>query len=984
MTIAFLRAALPAAALSLYLCVPAAAADQAATTPLLRIESGSHTAPIRALSTDATGRYAVTASEDKTARVWDLSSSRLLQVLRPPIGNDSEGKLYAAAMSPDGNLIATGGWSKDNDVYIFQRTSGQLIHRVTGLPNVITHLAFSPDGRALVVNLWGKNGIRLYASEDGWQSSREAAVDSDYGGESYGADFSRDGKRLVTTSFDGLVRLYDVAGGRLRLQKSARVEGGGRPFAAVMSPDRARIAVSFSDSNAVSVIDAETLSLAYSPSVDGIDNGNLSALAWSADGRQLFAAGSWKRADAQHGLRRWEDGGKRAYTDSTLAGNTVVALRALGEGRLVYAATDPSWGIVSASNERLSASAAGLADFRGNRTAFRLARDATAVSFGYVFGQSETGAFDLVKMEWSSTAPEWLAPRAGTKDMMLEQWFESTQPSLNQRRLRLDADEVSLSAAINPAGTHLALGTSFHVRYFNREGVEQWRVIAPGTTWQVNLSQDGRWLVAGFSDGTIRWYRVRDGAEQLAFFPHADRKRWVMWTPQGYYTASPGGEDLIGWHINRGNVRAADFFPGSRFRASFFRPDVIAQVLVKADGEAALQAANNAAGRKLETARIESRLPPVVTVLSPSDGGSVSSQEVKISVAVRAPADAQATSLRVRVNGRVVDIPAGQNLPRPTGTGSGEVQHELRVPLPAQDAEVMIFAENQNGFSTPAVLRLRWTGVEPVSTPAASAPAPPQALLPSGAVDTRPTLYVLAVGVSKYANPALKLDYAAKDASDFAAAFKPQQDGLYRKVVIKLLTDESARRDDVLDGLEWIRRELTSRDVGMVFFAGHGVNDSDGVYYYLPQDVDIDKLKRTGVIFTEIRNTLASLPGKALFFVDTCHSGNVLGTGRRGARNDLTAVVNELSSAENGVIVFAASTGRQYAQESTEWRNGVFTKALLEGVGGKADHARSGRVTHKMLDLYTSERVKTLTKGSQSPVTIVPQGVPDFPVAITR
>jgi Uncharacterized protein containing caspase domain len=362
----------------------------------------------------------------------------------------------------------------------------------------------------------------------------------------------------------------------------------------------------------------------------------------------------------------------------------------------------------------------------------------------------------------------------------------------------------------------------------------------------------------------------------------------------------------------------------------------------------------------------------------------VSSQEVKISVAVRAPADAQATSLRVRVNGRVVDIPAGQNLPRPTGTGSGEVQHELRVPLPAQDAEVMIFAENQNGFSTPAVLRLRWTGVEPMSTPAASAPAPPQALLPSGAVDTRPTLYVLAVGVSKYANAALKLDYAAKDASDFAAAFKPQQDGLYRKVVIKLLTDESARRDDVLDGLEWIRRELTSRDVGMVFFAGHGVNDSDGIYYYLPQDVDIDKLKRTGVIFTEIRNTLASLPGKALFFVDTCHSGNVLGTGRRGARNDLTAVVNELSSAENGVIVFAASTGRQYAQESTEWRNGVFTKALLEGVGGKADHARSGRVTHKMLDLYTSERVKTLTKGSQSPVTIVPQGVPDFPVAVTR
>ena len=62
----------------------------------------------------------------------------------------------------------------------------------------------------------------------------------------------------------------------------------------------------------------------------------------------------------------------------------------------------------------------------------------------------------------------------------------------------------------------------------------------------------------------------------------------------------------------------------------------------------------------------------------------------------------------------------------------------------------------------------------------------------------------------------------------------------------------------------------------------------------------------------------------------------------------------------------------------------MFTKALLEGVGGKADFAQSGRVTHKMLDLYASERVKTLTKGSQSPVTIVPQGVPDFPVTVLR
>ncbi|HSV55155.1 MAG TPA: caspase family protein, partial [Burkholderiaceae bacterium] len=996
------RLLVPVLALLLCLGAPAGAAEP---TPVLRIESGTHTAPIRAVSVDAGGRLAVTAAEDKTARVWDLATGRLLQTLRPPAGAGNEGKLYAVAISPDGNLVATGGWSKENEVYLFNRSSGQLVHRVAGLPNVITHLAFSPDGKLLLVSLWGKQGIRLYASEDGWRTAREASADRDYDGESYGADFSRDGQRLVTSSFDGLVRLYSLGptgAPPLRLLASERLQAGQRPFAVAFSPQAAgaeghRLAVSFADSPAIAVVDATSLRPAYAPSVAGVGNGNFSALAWSADGRQLLAAGSWKRAEGQHGLRRWADGGRGAFADSTLAANTVVGLRALADGRLLFAAADPAWGVLSPAGERISYTPPGLADFRGDRATFRLAPDGTAASFGLVYGDPQTQAFDFTQMDWAGTGAQLPASQASSREMVLGPWFESTQPMLNQRRIALDTNEVALSAAVNAAGNQLALGTSFHVRYFGRDGKEQWHLPAPGSTWQVSQSQDGRWVVAGFSDGSIRWYRAKDGAEQLAFLPHADRKRWVAWTPQGYYAASPGGEDLIGWHIDRGPLRAADFFAGSRFRANFFRPDVISQVLALGDGAAALRAANEEAGRKLEAARVAQQLPPVVTLLSPVDGGSVAAPEVRIAVTVRAPADAPATSLRVRVNGSVIDVPGGRSLPR-APPGVDEVRHELRVPLPSQDAEVMVFAENRHGFSTPALLRLRWAAPvaqaapvapalanarpqappRPVAPPAASLIAPSPA---AAAGDLRPALYVLAIGVSRYRNPSITLDFPAKDAGDFAAAFKSQV-GLYRKVVVKLLTDDGAKRDDVLDGLEWIRREMTSRDVGMVFLAGHGVNDSDGVYYYLPQDVEPDKLKRTGVIFTEIKNTLSALPGKVLFFVDTCHSGNVLGTGRRAIPNDLTAIVNELSSAENGVIVFAASTGRQVAQESPEWGNGAFTKAVVEGVSGLADRGRTGRVTHKMLDLHISERVKELTRGSQSPVTIVPQGVPDFPLVV--
>ena len=55
---------------------------------------------------DAAERFLVTASDDKTARVWDLETGRLLRVLHPPIGAGDEGKLYAVAIPPDGAVVA--------------------------------------------------------------------------------------------------------------------------------------------------------------------------------------------------------------------------------------------------------------------------------------------------------------------------------------------------------------------------------------------------------------------------------------------------------------------------------------------------------------------------------------------------------------------------------------------------------------------------------------------------------------------------------------------------------------------------------------------------------------------------------------------------------------------------------------------------------------------------------------------------------------
>ena len=158
------------------------------------------------------------------------------------------------AIAPDGATVATAGWSAEHvhHNYHFPRASGRLQRRIPGLPNVIHYLAYSPDGRYLVAALSDKNGIRVYETRD----FREIARDSDYGDHSLWAEFDQRG-RLVTTCWDGYVRLYDANFTRLVRSKAL---GGTRPWAARFSPDGSTIAVGFSDTTAVNVLSGTDLS----------------------------------------------------------------------------------------------------------------------------------------------------------------------------------------------------------------------------------------------------------------------------------------------------------------------------------------------------------------------------------------------------------------------------------------------------------------------------------------------------------------------------------------------------------------------------------------------------------------------------------------------------------------------------------------------------------------------------------------------------
>jgi len=1082
----------------------ASSALAAEERPLLVVEQGAHSAPVRRIDVHTARALVVTASDDRTARVWDLATGELRHILRPLAFGAEGGRLYGAAIHPTEPIVAvagtTGGEGHPHQIYLFHLESGALQRTIDAKAGDVRKLVWSSDGSLLLAGYAGANGFRAF-SLDG-----RVIIDERFDGPAFGIAVSKNGLAAVA-SLDGRLRLYRATAGAVTALANVAL-GNRRAAGVAFSPDGRLVATTYADrGEAIELFDTETGRPAGSLPVVAVHGGDFRVVAWSADGRSIYAAGTARTRDDEFPIVQYDTASRKPVGQVNVARDSVTDLIALPTGELAYSGFDGSWGVVS--NARVAKRvAADVATIRGDTPEdLELSADALAVRWGMKSARGGFG-FQFERRKFSVGATSSLRPpdiRFSLLDAPSDWNHARNAPVIGGKPLALAQDERSRALVVMRRARSAVIGTNRALYKLSDKGDLQWRVPVDTEVRAVNASEDGRVLVSAMADGTVRWWRAHDGVHLLSLLGTADG-RWVVWTPSGYYDASAGADRVVGWALGRGQQQPMDFYTLNRFRERFNRPDVISTLMTTLDEKTALQsliaqdeAARDAAARdakaREESARVAQRealdaaeqarkaqareadarvaaeqsakeaatkaevarqaearrlaareqaereaaareassrqaeareaharesaykklaleaeviaatlaaaredaarlaalhdlvakeaareasereaaarerrrlaeikatqFPPAL-VASEAKRIKLGSSEVTLPFAVASSGPAEELSVEIRINGRPahpLDLVIPKNL-------DGSARGFAKLGVAEGESYIEIIARNQYGVSEPLSFRIeRAASAESKPSPSAARPAG--------------DLYVLAIGVSEYSRSDYKLGLAAKDAQDFANAMRSQEGKLYRKVIVRTLTNREATRANIVREFEWLRSTVTPADVAMLFMAGHGLNDSTGQYFFLPHDGQHERLMSSAVPQSAIVATLSKIRGKTLFFVDTCFAGNTLGALRQAGRQT-EKMMNDLASSENGVVVFASSTGQEESEEKAEWGNGAFTKALIDGLKGKADFTRAGRVTYAALNLFVSEEVGRITEGRQRPVFISPRGIPDF------
>jgi len=451
----------------------------------------------------------------------------------------------------------------------------------------------------------------------------------------------------------------------------------------------------------------------------------------------------------------------------------------------------------------------------------------------------------------------------------------------------------------------------------------------------VSFSDDGRKIISSAADNTTVLWNAGTGEKIASFISFSDNE-WVTITGDGYYNASPRGDERL-------NVRiGSEIYGMDQFSAVFFQAEVVNARLEGLPDPAFVTEAEN---------RILA--PPAIQINAPleSDTGRT---EIGVSIKDHFR---QLNTVQIVINSRLLGakelefIKTNANISVENAVivikeSTNELEFTIPVNLDAGSNRVQVIATNRESNQSTAGAE----GRKSVYTVNTSEAAPPSS-----------DAWVLAIGSNSSLTGRVEenLQYAVNDAMGILSLFESQQGKRYRNVHTRLIADGEAiapTRENIINSIREFFGKANSNDVLILFLSGHGDYREGSGYYFLPQAVTLNDI-----------GLLADMPGRKIIFIDSCYSGVV----------DDKRLAGNLKNQSTAIITSSQRDKRSF--ESEKLAHGFFTEALITGIGGEAAVNNEVRL-HNLID-YVSNKVKWDTGGKQNPYDYVPEGFWGFVLA---
>ncbi len=497
-----------------------------------------HSEPVNAVAFSPDGRWLATASDDHTARLWNVAdptaAPRVLQ---------HDGYVFDVAFSPDGRWLATG--SDDNTARLWNVADPAAAPRVLQHDDTVSVLAFSPDGRWLATGSADRDKkARLWDVADPTAAPRVLKGHKDA---IFDVAFSPDGRWLATGSNDGTARLWNIA----EPKADARVlQHDGYVSAVAFSPDGRWLATGSADSTARLWDVADPTA---APRILQGHDGYIYTLAFSPDGRWL-ATGS-----ADNTARLWN-----------VADPTAPPRVLQGHERAVYAVAfspDGRWLATGSASGDNTARLWNVADPAAAPRVLKGHKDAILdVAFSPDGRWLATGSRDKTAWLWDVTDPTAFRPLQGhdraiyalafspngrwlatASDDNTARLWDVADPAAAPRVLQGHANTI-FAVAFSPDGRWLATGSDDSTaRLWDvADPTAAPRILQGHESWitAVAFSPDGRWLATGSADHTARLWDVTDPtAPPRILQGHENTVYAVAFSPDGRWLATGSADN---------------------------------------------------------------------------------------------------------------------------------------------------------------------------------------------------------------------------------------------------------------------------------------------------------------------------------------------------------------------------------------------------------------------------------------------------------